>query len=116
MAARIGEMLIEKGVLAKDDLDRALEIQKERGDKLGKILTDLGFVAPREVLLAISEQLDIPLVSAQDFPSVLPDLERITPRYMRQFHFVPLTLENGVLTLSMGDPLDFETFDKLLAE
>ncbi len=109
MAARIGEMLIEKGVLAQDDLDRALEIQKERGDKLGKILTDLGFVAPREVLLAISEQLDIPLVSAQDFPSVLPDLERITPRYMRQFHFVPLTLENGVLTLSMGDPLDFET-------
>ena len=43
MAARIGEMLIEKGVLAQDDLDRALEIQKERGDKLGKILTDLGF-------------------------------------------------------------------------
>ena len=102
-------MLIEKGVLARDDLDRALEIQKERGDKLGKILTDLGFVAPREVLTALSEQLEIPLVSGQDFPSVLPDLERITPRYMRQFNFVPLTLENDVLTLAMGDPLDFET-------
>ena len=102
-------MLIEKGVLAQDDLDRALELQKERGDKLGKILTDLGFVAPREVLLALSRQLDIPLVSGQDFPSVLPDLERITPRYMRQFHFVPLTLENDLLTLAMGDPLDFET-------
>ena len=109
MALRIGEMLIEKGVLARDDLDRALELQKERGDKLGKILTDLGFVAPREVLLALSRQLDIPLVSGQDFPSVLPDLERITPRYMRQFHFVPLTLENDLLTLAMGDPLDFET-------
>ena len=109
MALRIGEMLIEKGVLAQDDLDRALELQKERGDKLGKILTDLGFVAPREVLLALSRQLDIPLVSGQDFPSVLPDLERITPRYMRQFHFVPLTLENDLLTLAMGDPLDFET-------
>ena len=109
MAARIGEMLIEKGLLAQDDLDRALAIQKERGDKLGKILTDLGFVAPREVLLALSRQLDIALVSGQDFPSVLPDLERITPRYMRQFHFVPLTLENDLLTLAMGDPLDFET-------
>ena len=109
MALRIGEMLIEKGVLARDDLDRALEIQKERGDKLGKILTDLGFVAPREILSALSEQLEIPLVSGQDFPSVLPDLERITPRYMRQSNFVPLTLENDVLTLAMGDPLDFET-------
>ena len=101
--------MIEKGVLAADDLERALEIQKERGDKLGKILTDLGFVAPREVLAALSEQLEIPLVSSQDFPAVLPDLERITPRYMRQFHFVPLTLENDLLTLAMGDPLDFET-------
>ena len=109
MALRIGEMLIEKGLLARDDLDRALEIQKERGDKLGKILVDLGFVAPREVLTALSRQLEIPLVSSQDFPSVLPDLERITPRYMRQFSFVPLTLENDVLTLAMGDPLDFET-------
>ena len=112
-AGRLGTMLMEKGVLTQDDLDRALEIQKERGDKLGKILSDLGFVAPREILLTLSRQLDIPLVGAQDFPSVLPDLERVTARYMRQFRFVPLALENSTLTLAMGDPLDFETLATL---
>ena len=109
MSAHIGEILIEKGVLAQDDLDRAVELQKERGDRLGKILMDLGFVAPREVLLALSEQLKIPLVTVQDFPSVLPDIDEITVRYMRQFRFLPLELDGGVLTLAMVDPLDFET-------
>ena len=92
MSVHIGEILIEKGVLARDDLDRAVELQKERGDKLGKILMDLGFVAPREVLLALSEQLETPLVTVQDFPSVLPDIDAITVRYMRQFRFLPLEL------------------------
>ncbi|MBH00186.1 MAG: type II secretion system protein GspE [Solibacterales bacterium] len=109
MSVHIGEILIEKGVLARDDLDRAVELQKERGDKLGKILMDLGFVAPREVLLALSEQLETPLVTVQDFPSVLPDIDAITVRYMRQFRFLPLELNGDVLTLAMVDPLDFET-------
>ena len=109
MSVHIGEILIEKGVLARDALDRAVELQKERGDKLGKILMDLGFVAPREVLLALSEQLETPLVTVQDFPSVLPDIDAITVRYMRQFRFLPLELNGDVLTLAMVDPLDFET-------
>ena len=53
---RLGEMLIERRQIERDDLDRALEIQKERGDKLGKILVDLGFIAMRDVLAALSEQ------------------------------------------------------------
>ena len=109
MTTNIGEILVEKGVLTPDDLKHAFEIQKERGERLGKILTDLGFVAPREVLLALAEQLEVQLVSSQDFPSVLPDVESITASYMRQFRFVPLALEKDLLTLSMSDPLDFET-------
>ena len=113
MPMRLGERLIAKGLLAADDLERALEIQKERGDKLGKILTDLGFVAPREILITLAEQLEVPLVSGQDFPPVVPDLERITPRYMRQFHFLPYHQEDSTVMVAMGDPLDFETLATL---
>lgn len=110
---RLGERLIAKGLLAADDLESALELQKERGDKLGKILTDLGFVAPRDILAALAEQLEVSLVSSQDFPPVVPDLERITPRYMRQFRFLPLHQEDSALTVAMADPLDFETLATL---
>ena len=48
---RLGEILIEKHLITGEDLDRALELQRERGEKLGKILVDLGFIAARDVLL-----------------------------------------------------------------
>ena len=60
---RLGEMLIERGQIEAEDLERALELQQERGDKLGKILVDMGFIALRDVLAALSEQLGIPLAT-----------------------------------------------------
>ncbi len=54
---RLGEILIERGKIEAEDLERALELQQERGDKLGKILVDMGLIAQRDVLVALSEQL-----------------------------------------------------------
>jgi len=109
MAARLGELLIRKGLLDADDLEQALELQKERGDKIGRILIDLGFVNPRDVLTTLSEQLQITVLTADDFPPVLPEVDRITPRYMRQFIFLPIRVDDSTLTVAMSDPLDFET-------
>jgi len=60
---RLGEMLVERRKIEAEELERALELQRERGDKLGKILVDMGLVAQRDVLAALSEQLDVPLVT-----------------------------------------------------
>jgi general secretion pathway protein E len=96
-------------MLDPEDLERALELQKERGDKIGRILVDLGFVAPRDVLATLSEQLGVPLLTADEFPADAIDLDRITAKYMRQFRFLPASIEGSTVTLAMGDPLDFET-------
>ncbi|MCC7153708.1 MAG: type II secretion system protein GspE, partial [Bryobacterales bacterium] len=69
---RLGEILIARKQLAQEDLDRALELQKERGDKIGRILVDLGFVAQRDVLAALSEQLNLPLANLEAPPPVTP--------------------------------------------
>ncbi|MEX2303997.1 MAG: GspE/PulE family protein [Bryobacterales bacterium] len=106
---RLGERLIQKGLLDSEDLERALELQKERGDKIGKILVDLGFVAPRDVLATLSEQFGVPLLTADELPGDVIELERITAKYMRQFRFMPVEINGSTVTLAMGDPLDFET-------
>jgi general secretion pathway protein E len=106
---RLGEILMEKGLLDAEELDKALAVQSLRGEKLGKILSDLGFTAAREVLAALSEQLQIPLAAPGDFPPVSPELEGLSPRFMRQFHFVPLAVEDSTVVLAMADPLDFNT-------
>ena len=73
---RLGEILIERNLITQEDLERALELQRERGDKLGKILIDLGFVAQRDVLAALSRQWDIPLVALDGPPAVSPELRK----------------------------------------
>src|SRR5689334_5768551 len=106
---RLGEILMERRLLSQEDLDRALELQRERGDKLGKILTDLGFVAQREVLNALSTQLDVPLLTIEGPPAASPEIEALSPRFLRQFRCLPVAQHDHTVTLAMADPLDFET-------
>jgi general secretion pathway protein E len=108
-------MLMKRGLLAEDDLERALELQKERGEKLGKVLVDLGFVAQREVLNTLAEQLSVPLVALQDPPASSPETETLSPRFLRQFRCMPIALYDHTVRLAMADPLDFETISAVRA-
>ena len=106
---RLGEILIEKRLITQEDLDRALELQRERGDKLGKILVDLGFVANRDVLASLSEQLQVPLLTIEGPPAISPETESLSPKFLRQFRCLPVALRDHTVLLAMADPLDFET-------
>jgi general secretion pathway protein E len=106
---RLGEILIERQKIEVEDLERALELQQERGDKLGKILVDMGLIAQRDVLAALSDQLGIPLVTVEGPPPAAPELEGLSERFLRQSRAFPVSLADSTLTLAMADPLDFET-------
>jgi general secretion pathway protein E len=106
---RLGEILIQRRQITGEDLDRALELQRDRGDKLGKILVDLGFVAARDGLSALSEQLQVPLLTIDGPPAVSPETETLSPKFLRQFRCLPVALHDHTVTLAMADPLDFET-------
>jgi len=106
---RLGEMLVERRKIEAEELERALELQRERGDKLGKILVDMGLVAQRDVLAALSEQLDVPLVTIDGPPPSAPEIEGRSYRFLRQSRAFPVALNDSVLTVAMADPMDFET-------
>ncbi len=105
----LGEILMERGVLAREDLDRGLEIQRERGDKIGRILVDLGFIAQKDLLLALSEQLGLPIAEIAGPPAITPETEQLSSRFLRQVRVLPLAVNGTTLRLAMADPLDFET-------
>src|SRR5215472_14171987 len=107
---RLGEILISRKLITEEDLARALELQRERSsDKLGKILVDLGFVAQRDILSALSEQLAVPVTTIEGPPAVSPETETLSPKFLRQFRCLPVALHDHTVTLAMADPLDFET-------
>jgi general secretion pathway protein E len=106
---RLGEILIERKLITEEDLTRALELQKERGDKIGKTLVDMGFIAMRDVLAALSDQLGVPLVSIEGPPAVSSETDALSPRFLRQFRCLPVGREDHTVVLAMADPLDVET-------
>ena len=106
---RLGEILIERKLISEEDLERALELQKERGDKIGKTLVDMGFIAMRDVLAALADQLGVPLVAIDGPPSVSTETEALSPRFLRQFRCLPVGRDDHTVTLAMADPLDVET-------
>jgi general secretion pathway protein E len=107
---RLGEILIERGKIQQEDLERALEIQLERGDKIGKIMVDMGLIAQRDMLSALSDQLGVPLITIEGAaPPNAPELEGLSHRFLRQCRAYPVSLMDNVLTIAMADPLDFET-------
>src|SRR5262249_32817372 len=83
-------------------------LQKERKDKLGRILIDLGYVAERDVVSVLSEQLEVPVFQAE-YPAVPIEPAKLSYRFLRMFHVVPVHLETDVLSIVMADPSDVET-------
>ena len=92
---RLGEILLERKQITADDLERGLELQKERGDKLGRILVDLGFVAQRDMLAALADQLGVALVTIEERPPSTPETEGLSVRFLRQFRCLPLAVDES---------------------
>jgi type IV pilus assembly protein PilB len=110
---RLGEMLVEKGILTEEKLRQALIDQKKAGLKLGQFLTRQSIVNEQQIIDLLSQQLKIPKYHPETFPLDL-DLARIIPSDIAQkFQIAPLRKKGRLLTIAMVDPLDINTLDAL---
>jgi len=109
----LGQEFLDRGLIDEEELRTAVNLQAESREKLGKLLVDLGYVSERDCLSVISEYLGIPVVRPDDYPAVPVIENTLSYRFMKQCKLVPVSVEDGVLTLSMTDPLDFATLDSV---
>jgi len=103
---RLGEILIERGKLDAEGLERALRLQQDGGERLGALLVTLGVCAQRDVAEALAAQLGLPLVDAKGYPEFPILEERISPRFLREAHALPVREDEHELALAMADPTD----------
>jgi general secretion pathway protein E len=102
----LGELLIERGKLDAQALERALRLQQESGEKLGQLLITLGLVAQRDVAEALAAQLTLPLIDANGYPEFPILEERISARFLRESRALPIREDETELALAMADPTD----------
>ena len=109
------EILLKSKRLTKEQLERALDLQKEKGVPLRKILLDEGMASEDELLSLLSEQLYMPTLhlSKYKFDSNIVNL--VPERMSRQYNLIPLSRIGNTLTVAMSDPLNIFALDDLKA-
>lgn len=113
MRKRLGDILLERGLISQEQLASALEEQRRTGDRLGECLVRLGFVTDDQVADALSEHLRLERV---DFSRryLAPEVVELVPSSVITSKYVlPLEIEDGILFVAMADPLDINVIDDL---
>ncbi len=108
---KLGEILIEKEKVDRRDVDRALILQKENGQKLGKILLSLGYITDKDLVGALVEQTGISAMQGDQWPEEIEPDTSFQLDFLRRQKMIPLGNEDGTLVLVMDDPFNFETID-----
>ncbi|MBB6430037.1 GspE/PulE family protein [Algisphaera agarilytica] len=114
-APRVGDLLLEKGLITDEQIEQALAFQKSRGHKklLGEVLVEMEFVTTHQVMEALADAYGVPfarLTSKMADPKVVGLLER---EFLESQTLLPLFLVQGKLTLAMAEPTNVFVVDEV---
>lgn len=110
---RIGEVLVEQGLITEEQVKLGLDEQHRSGLRLGKCLVKLGFISESKLVDILSAQLDIQHVVLENF-NFSRQLIRIIPEAMaRKYKVISLFEQEGIVTVAMADPTNLRTVDHL---
>ena len=112
---RLGDLLMASGVITKEQLDQALDIQKQTRQRLGDVLIQNGIITEQHLIEALQIQLGVEFVDLTAV-SIPVELAKYVPRNIaRKFCVVPVKLIRDTLYLAMSDPLDFVAQEEVKA-
>jgi type IV pilus assembly protein PilB len=110
---KLGELLIESGLLTIDKLKDALEAQKNTGKRLGEALIDMKIISEEEMAFSLAMQLKIPFIDLIDYSIKEDVMECIPEEVCHKFMCIPLSMKNNILDVAMADPLDLHIMKDL---
>jgi len=110
---RIGDLLVQGGVITEEQLMASLAKQKESGQKLGKVLVESGLIDEDQFLSFLSQQLEIPFVDLKRFNFDVTLIQQLPETYARRYRALVLSDEGATLLVGMADPMDIFAFDEL---
>lgn len=111
--ARIGDVLLARGLITQEQLNTALKEQEATGKRLGDLLVSRGWISSTDLVEVISERLGLPKITIKGL-SADPEVVNIIPLPTAKKHrVVPLFKIGNRLTVAMADPLDMVAIDEV---
>ncbi|HAZ09839.1 MAG: hypothetical protein A2047_04065 [Omnitrophica bacterium GWA2_41_15] len=109
----LGEILIQKKLITKEQLELGLNEHKKTGEFLGASLIKLGFIKENDLYSALSKQLNIPYIKLKEIQIDAKVLEKLPAKFACHYKVMPIKLEENTLTIATRDPLDVRTLDDI---
>ncbi|MDD3906291.1 MAG: ATPase, T2SS/T4P/T4SS family [Candidatus Omnitrophica bacterium] len=109
----IGQLLIQKGIITVEALERALAEQEHSQKRIGDILIKLGLVNENDFYRILSEQSGVEYIKLKDIkidPSVI---NKIPAKFACHYELIPVEIKDDTITVAMSNPLDIHTIDDI---
>jgi type IV pilus assembly protein PilB len=112
---RLTQVLINNKLITQEQLDKALEVQKEKGGRLSDIIVKLKFVKENDLISTLSEGLGFPLIDLKRFKIDYEVVKTIPVEIARHYQIIPISKMGDTITLAMADPLNIFAIDHVEA-
>ena len=103
---RLGAILVAQGFIDHRSLDRARHVAAETGNRLDRVLTQLGMVSERSLAEALARFVGAPVATLPDYPVEPLFVDRVKPKFLRKARALPIAENGEAVTIAMADPLD----------
>ena len=110
---KIDYALLNKGLISKEQLDKAKDVQVKEHIKLEDALVKLGFLTYSEIIQFFSSQYNLPIFDLTK-ANITPEIINLIPiELVQKHHIVPVSKDNGVITIAVSSPPDLGFIDSL---
>ncbi|NIQ03259.1 MAG: type II secretion system protein GspE [Nitrospinaceae bacterium] len=110
---RLGDVLVKSGMIDSEQLNEAVTDQKKNGWPLGKALVKKQYISEEQLVRTLSDQLEIPAVDLRNTPIRAEAIQTVKENLARKHKLIPVTLNNGTITVAMSDPLNLFAVDEV---
>ncbi|KWU02116.1 MSHA biogenesis protein MshE [Vibrio toranzoniae] len=113
---RLGDLLVEEGIINEAQVEQALVVQKSTGRKLGDTLIELGFLSEQQMLSFLSQQLAIPLIDLSRANIDVEAVQLLPEVHARRLRALVIGRQGDTLRIAMSDPADLFAQESLLGQ
>lgn len=113
---KLGEILVEKGVITGEQVREAIERQRKTDEFLGQSMVRLGFIREETLVEELSSHLRIPKVDLSNYLIDSKVVHLVNEDICREYCLIPLFKIDNTLTVAMADPMNLEIIDRMQSE
>jgi len=113
MALRLGEILVEKGVITAKELELAVSQQQKTKKLLGQILVEMGLITEKKLLQVLAEQQGVAFVELKNIKIDEKVLKAVPAKFVWHYKIMPVSIEENILTIAISNPFEVWPIDDL---